>query len=340
MNFKKYNSIENSYREKYINAIYDAGYGAASTRYHVQEKVHGANMSIYCNGKIVKFASRNHMLADGEKFYGIDVISQDISVKVLTLWHMIQGHLIDKPLTSLIIYGELFGGNYPHKDVPKHNNTPSIQTGVFYSPDNKFIAFDMYVKLGVVGGSGRLIEISLMNDLLDEAGIMRCRSLLTDTLDKCLVYPNDNPSIIHTQLGLPPIDDNIMEGVVIKPEISCYLKNGTRVIIKNKNEKFNEKSRQTARKPKVPLRPHVETLITIGLCYVTENRYNNVLSHCGAVDYSDSSNIGMLIPMLVNDVMTDFTNENESLVDLSKIDRKIVQKAITNACKNLVLKSF
>lgn len=44
-------------------------------------------------------------------------------------------------------------------------------------------------------------------------------------------------------LGLPPIADNICEGVVIRPVTPTYLRNGCRVLIKNKNARFAEKKR-------------------------------------------------------------------------------------------------
>ena len=46
--FKKYNSIENTYREKEVEQIYLHGYDKET--YVVQEKVHGANFSFITNG--------------------------------------------------------------------------------------------------------------------------------------------------------------------------------------------------------------------------------------------------------------------------------------------------
>lgn len=41
--FKKYNSIENSYRQKFLNYIVEQG--KAAGEWTVSEKVHGANFS-------------------------------------------------------------------------------------------------------------------------------------------------------------------------------------------------------------------------------------------------------------------------------------------------------
>lgn len=43
MEFKKYNSIENSYQDDLISSIIEQGFG--DLEFVVQEKVHGANLS-------------------------------------------------------------------------------------------------------------------------------------------------------------------------------------------------------------------------------------------------------------------------------------------------------
>jgi hypothetical protein len=55
-------------------------------------------------------------------------------------------------------------------------------------------------------------------------------------------------------LGLPPIENNIVEGTVIKPLIPLFENNGSRIILKNKNDKFSEK---TGKRP-ATVRPQIE----------------------------------------------------------------------------------
>ena len=57
MEFKRYNDIENSYRSKTINEIYDLGYD--KQEWVVTEKVHGSNCAFYLNHEGIRFAKRS-----------------------------------------------------------------------------------------------------------------------------------------------------------------------------------------------------------------------------------------------------------------------------------------
>lgn len=47
-------------------------------------------------------------------------------------------------MTLLYIYGELMGGVYPHKDLPRTDSaTPPVQRGVYYCPHYDFYGFDI-----------------------------------------------------------------------------------------------------------------------------------------------------------------------------------------------------
>lgn len=49
-------------------------------------------------------------------------------------------------------------------------------------------------------------------------------------------------STIPPMLGLPKLEKNIIEGMVIRPNKNCKLKTEARVIIKKKNAEFLEKA--------------------------------------------------------------------------------------------------
>ena len=59
MDFKKYNSIENSYQIEFLNEIKEQGF--YDLEYVVQEKVHGANLSFITNGKDIISAKRTEL---------------------------------------------------------------------------------------------------------------------------------------------------------------------------------------------------------------------------------------------------------------------------------------
>lgn len=60
MEFKKYNSIENSYQDDFISSIIEQGFG--DLEYVVQEKVHGANLSFITDGHKILSAKRTELI--------------------------------------------------------------------------------------------------------------------------------------------------------------------------------------------------------------------------------------------------------------------------------------
>ena len=68
LEFKKYNSIENTYNKDFMDRIKLEGYD--SLQFVVQEKVHGANCCFVTNGETVQFAKRTGWVEVGEMFGG------------------------------------------------------------------------------------------------------------------------------------------------------------------------------------------------------------------------------------------------------------------------------
>ena len=66
------------------------------------------------------------------------------------------------------------------------------------------------------------------------------KTLFKGSLSDCLAYPNAFKTTIPGEYNLPELDGNTCEGVVIRPAQPHFLRNGSRVIIKNKNEKWAE----------------------------------------------------------------------------------------------------
>ena len=80
-------------------------------------------------------------------------------------------------------------------------------------------------------------------------------------------------------LKLPEIKDNICEGVIIKPVMPQFLHNGSRIIIKNKNAKWSEKSKvKTKGGKQVKLSDKAETLLLELERFINPNRLTNVIS--------------------------------------------------------------
>jgi len=141
--FKKYPSIENSYRQAFIEKIRLHGYG--QEKYCITEKIHGCNTQITYNVKDGTFiyGKRTEALLENESCYGVQDIFDSLRDKVRLVANYLGGERI---LERIIVYGEVFGGSYPHPDVKKNNTAKRCQKGIWYSPNNEWKAFDIAYK--------------------------------------------------------------------------------------------------------------------------------------------------------------------------------------------------
>ena len=101
MEFKKYGSIENSYRNKFISRF--DGRFEPDTKFVVMEKLHGANFQIVIEpDNKVTYCSRKRILEPDEKFF-----DYQNTIKKLDLYHAI--NFSDETNTTVQLFGELFG---------------------------------------------------------------------------------------------------------------------------------------------------------------------------------------------------------------------------------------
>lgn len=328
--FKKYTSIENSYRTEFLDRIKSHGYWDCS--YIVQEKVHGSNLSYYTSdGKTFSSGKRNEKLNTDDKFYNHQLLLQ----KHVDKFRMIYSDIKEKfdNISLLTIYGEVIGGSYPHKEVQRHTNAIKVQKGIFYSPNNEFYAFDIQVN------GERYLNVDYVTKLFQKYDLLHARTLFKGSLDDCLAHPNLFPTTVPILLGYPSIEPNNCEGVIIKSLDFCVFKNGVRVILKNKNEKWAENSKLIKTiSPKAPLSEKVKELQLAIKTYVTENRLNNVLSKLGEVSTRD---FGKIIGDLNRDVITDFAKDYKSQYDpLKKKEQKQITKSIVLLSAKLIKEYF
>ena len=122
MEFKKYNSIENSYQDDFISSIIEQGFGDLD--YVVQEKVHGANLSFITDGQNILSAKRTELILDSEQFFNSKLVQEKYSDKIFNLFKEVCKSFETKTVT---IFGELFGGGYPHPDIIKDDNAKLVQ---------------------------------------------------------------------------------------------------------------------------------------------------------------------------------------------------------------------
>jgi Rnl2 family RNA ligase len=270
----------------------------------------------------------------GEKFYDYEELLERYTPKVLSLFLAVKQKYPDT--ITIIVYGEIFGGTYPHPDVKNDSRVTVIQKGVYYCPNHEFYAFDLYVQ---VAEYGRYFSVGETNLFFEKFDFLHAKTLFRDNLDACLQYPNEFPSLISAWLGLPPIDDNVCEGVVIRPVEVLYFHNGSRVLLKNKNSRFAEKKSVKKRQPKLLVEVTYSEVLNMMLAevenYITDNRLNNVVSKIGQI--SVPKDTGKLIGLFSKDILDDFLKEHSgNYAKLEKSEQKILNKHINMHATELI----
>ena len=330
--FKKYNSIENTYREKFIEMIKSKAPQLINAQWSITEKIHGANVQICLEGDEIEVGKRTAFIEGEENFYNIQQVLGEHFNNVRRLKHGIE-EIKAEPIDRIIVFGELFGGTYRHKDVEPVKNASTIQKGVQYCPQNSVIFFDIWVEYS--NGTSEYLAPSVFEKFMEYAKLPYQRSIVVNSLQEALDYPNDEPSLIYQRFHLPQLEDNIREGVVIKPyRTDVFIHNGQRVILKNKNERFAEVSRHPKKEVKpTDLPDKLQAILNELEAYITENRLNNVLSHIGEVTIND---VGKVIGLMNKDVMDNYQADTGNFNTLEKSENKAISKRVNQLVSKFV----
>lgn len=336
MKFKKYNTIENSFQNEFISAIKEQGFGDLD--YVVQEKVHGANLCFITDGETILTARRNELILEDELFYNAHLVLEQYKVQITALFD----DIAEKYLVSNIsIFGELFGGGYPHPDIPIDHKSQLVQRGIYYAPSNDFYAFDI-----LINGESYL-NTEMVNQLFEKHKFLYAKTLFKGNLSDCLSYPNAFKTTIPQEFYLPELEGNICEGVVIRPIKPLFLKNGERVMIKNKNEKWAENNNFVDKNIlKSLLKLDGENLSDEAqfLCeeiykLITINRLNNIVSKIGFID--PKKDLGKVLGLFNKDVITDFLKNNQELYNsLEKQEVKAINKFLNKYAGELIYDQY
>ena len=176
--FKKYNSIENSYRSEFIERLINEDFD--KQEFVVQEKVHGANLSFWCDGDSIRCAKRTGFIEEGEGFYEFSSVLNKYHDPIYKLFDFVTDKYKD---TSFItIYGELFGGAYPHSEVTKDRDAIVIQKGVYYSPSNDYYAFDIMLD------NKKYLSVDEANNFFENSGFFYAKTLYKGGLKASLHF--------------------------------------------------------------------------------------------------------------------------------------------------------
>lgn len=328
MIFKTYNSIENAYQARIIDQIRLQGF--EKEIFIVQEKVHGANFSFFTNGNEIKIAKRTAFIEKEEKFYNAHQILERYRKNVIEVFEKVK--TIYPDIETVVIYGELFGGGYKHREVDSVKDAIKVQKGVEYAPYNEFYAFD--IKLN----GTTYLDTDLVNQIFDETGFFYAKILFQGTLEEALKFPNVFNSKIPAWLGLPEIENNICEGTIIKTLKTKYFGNGSRVILKNKNEKWTEKSKMVRKdrpvQKEVRFSENAQNIWNEISKYATLNRLNNVISKIGEFE---PKMIGKVIGLFSKDILEDFEKDfPRAFIIIEKEEQKRINKKLNSLVIDVV----
>lgn len=328
MIFKTYNSIENAYQTRVIDQIRLQGFWEKI--FIVQEKVHGANFSFFTDGNEIKIAKRTAFIGKDEKFFNAHHILEHYKQNVMEVFKKVK--TIYPDVETVVIYGELFGGGYKHKEVEPVKDAVKVQKGIEYAPHNEFYAFD--IKLN----GTTYLDIDLANQIFEETGFFYAKILFQGTLEEALKFPNDFDSKIPAWLGLPEIENNMCEGTIVKTLKTNYFGNGSRVILKNKNEKWTEKSKMVRKdrpvQKEVRFSGNAQNIWDEISKYATINRLNNVISKIGEFE---PKMIGKVIGLFSKDILEDFEKDfPRAFTTIEKEEQKRINKKLNSLVIDVV----
>lgn len=201
----------------------------ASDDWVATEKIHGAQLVLGVEGDEVRFGKRKAWLEAEDAFFGWQMLRPELRRAAQIIYAELGR------TGRAWIYGELFGGQYPHPDVPSVPSLTAVQTGIWYAADLRYAVFDIVHESqtgAVFLGHDRVRELTQRAELLSPPVLGRGGRSELQRL------PVRFASNVPRLLGLPAIAGNVAEGFVLKPAIALPVTE--RPCIKHKVAEFDE----------------------------------------------------------------------------------------------------
>eukprot|EP00427_Karlodinium_veneficum_P067305 CAMPEP_0169319572 /NCGR_PEP_ID=MMETSP1017-20121227/7901_1 /TAXON_ID=342587 /ORGANISM="Karlodinium micrum, Strain CCMP2283" /LENGTH=371 /DNA_ID=CAMNT_0009413943 /DNA_START=8 /DNA_END=1123 /DNA_ORIENTATION=- len=330
--WQRYSSIENYSNLKELQSVQ----AAVSSRlgpdceWIASEKVHGANFSFVTDGTSIDYASRTSRLGNDAEFFQARTQMPRYHQFVIDAFRIAKESYPD--LSSLVIFGEYFGGYYP--GLPAASGLRKIQSGVAYSPGHHFYAFDVCLN-GV-----EYMDFDNARTLLLTAGFpLVAAPLWRGSLNDLLAI--DVESVVTTipdLLGHPPLDRfHIAEGIVIRPvkEVSFGIH---RAILKKKSKSFWENTNQHGMAAKTAdfhgISTGYDRLVEVVRDLTNENRLRAVISKDPLLL---NENLAMkLIGLFAKDITDDLQKSHGDELSALGKEASIVKKGILMSARNFV----
>lgn len=317
------------------------------TQWVVTEKVHGANFCFVTDGQIIRCAKRKRFLAPEEHFFNYQSVLQRLTSQIKEAFGLVKR---THPHTERIaIYGELFGGGYPHPNVKAEPSVQPIQTGVYYCPSIDFYAFDIVIEGEQHRGlTRRYLDYDLAHTIFEQSGLFHATPLFVGKFQPACAYPIGFESTIPARLGLPPLENNKAEGIIIKPLTTIYLetkKGRIRPILKKKIPDFAEdkrfhQARKWSEQQKQASDDSLSLLKWEIFNLITENRLHNAISKIGLIALPRQNSRALFREFIV-DVLTELADtQPEQLQSLPKAHERELVTYLKAETRKLFKKVF
>ncbi len=196
------------------------------------EKIHGAQLVVGVQAGQVRFGKRKAWLTEEEPFFGWQLLRVQLGAAAQVI-----ARAVGVEGDAVYLYGELFGGHYPHPEVPTVPGMSPVQTGIWYAPDLRWSPFDILVARSDED-EGVLLAHREVEAVAREAGLVTPPVIRRGTRSEMGAVPTRAQTRVPALLGLPPIENNVAEGLVIK--VDQRVPPLQRVSFKRKIEEFNE----------------------------------------------------------------------------------------------------
>ena len=327
----------------------EAGYRLLEkTSWVVTEKIHGANFCFISDGQSIVCANRKAILADNEDFFHYQVLLERRRTTIERVFFLTRARY--PHLERVFVYGELFGGTYPHPNVRPDSAVQPVQTGIYYAPTIEFCAFDIAIECASSEPAHNYLDYDQAITIFKEAGLLYAIPLFIGSYGEALAYPVGFASTIPALLGLPPLAaENKAEGIVIKPQKTLYIatnKGSIRPILKKKIPEFAEDKRFAQAQKWSPSHTEytqnaLEQLKWEVFNLMTQNRLHSAISKVGAISRREKRKTSRVFNVLVEDVLDQLAiNQGTLLTTLSEHERAELITYIQTEARTLLKAYF
>jgi len=257
--FKKYSSLDHLTSRGLLPVTFDPSNN--SIDWVATEKIHGCNFAFYLDGagELLSCASRSKFLHDTDIFFhGWKEMRERYRDSLRALGERL-GNGAGRS-GGMIVYGELFGGK-----------VKPVQKGINYTIEKEFYLFDLYH----CGDECYLSYDEVMEAAQECAFPYRAEAVLRGPLETVMRFDVSN---FNTRLNFISRNDQLAEGVIIRPVVELKNPTGHRKLFKKKCSRWSE---NTKRKYPISIKDGFDEDTIKMLDSITLNRAHAVASKSG-----------------------------------------------------------